>query len=167
MKNKFTVSADGLIATIQLKRRSGEIIHCHVDSADLPKLLAFNVSWYAAWNPKAKRFYVDCSRKVNGTWRTLSLHRFLMDEPEGLEIDHWNQESLDNRRENLRIATKSQNMMNRSGARSDSKTGHRAISHAYGKFMLKVTINGKKTYIGLFKTIEDAIAVRKQFPGYN
>lgn len=42
------------------------------------------------------------------------LHRAIMgDIPEGYEIDHINRNTLDNRKDNLRIVTRSQNLQNR------------------------------------------------------
>lgn len=42
------------------------------------------------------------------------LHRVIMgDIPAGMEIDHINRNTLDNRRDNLRIVTRSQNLQNR------------------------------------------------------
>jgi hypothetical protein len=40
------------------------------------------------------------------------MHRVIMGEPQHADIDHINGDGLDNRRENLRIATRSQNMRN-------------------------------------------------------
>lgn len=44
--------------------------------------------------------------------KSISMHRFIMGNPHGLEIDHINGNGLDNRRENLRIGTHKQNMQN-------------------------------------------------------
>ena len=41
------------------------------------------------------------------------MHRLIINCPKGLEVDHINHNGLDNRRENLRIVTRSQNFMNR------------------------------------------------------
>lgn len=45
--------------------------------------------------------------------KKIYLHRFLMNSPEGLIVDHINHQTLDNRRENLRVVTHSENMKNR------------------------------------------------------
>jgi hypothetical protein len=168
MKNHYEVSADGLTATIFLKRRSGEIIHCRVDSADLPKLQGFNVTWHASWSKYTHSFYARCNDRANGKHMTIWIHRFLMDAPQGLDVDHRNHDTLDNRRENLRVSTRSGNGMNRKGAASHSKTRQRGICHypSRGKFILQLTINGKRRTVGYFATIDEAIAVRNQFQEY-
>jgi hypothetical protein len=168
MKNHYTISTDGLTATIFLKRRSGEIIHCLVDSADLPKLLAFKTTWYAQWRNDIQDFYVWGNVIVGDKRTNIYMHRFLMDEPEGLQVDHRNHITTDNRRSNLRIVTQSVNQMNRKGAQRNSKSGHRGISfhRTTGKFRFVATINGKQKHMGLFGTAEDALEARKAFPHY-
>lgn len=42
-----------------------------------------------------------------------SMHRFLMDDPKGMDIDHVNGNGCDNRRCNMRLATRAENNMNR------------------------------------------------------
>src|SRR3982750_4601257 len=101
MKNHYTISDDGMTATIWLKRRSGEIIHCHVDSADLPKLLALRITWHANWNNDIQGFYVLGNVTAGDKRITVQMHRFLMDAPQGFEVDHWNHDTLDNRRSTL------------------------------------------------------------------
>jgi len=96
------------------------------------------------------------------------MHRFLMGEPRGLQIDHWDHDTLNNRRYNLKVVTRSGNLMNRKGANRNSNSGHRGVSlhTSTGKLQLRVTINGIQTYVGLFTTIEDALAARNEYPGY-
>jgi hypothetical protein len=171
MKNHYTISPDGLIATIQLKRRNGEILHCLVDSADLPKLQGFNVTWHASWHNDIQDFYVEGNVRDDGEKskrRLVRMHRFLTDAPRGLEVDHWNHITTDNRRSNLRVVTHSVNQMNRKGATCKSKSGHRGIflNRKHGKFYLTVTINGERKTIGYFDTVEEALTARDSFPEY-
>lgn len=48
---------------------------------------------------------------ING--KKVYLHRLLMGSPRDMVVDHLNQQTLDNRRENLKIVTHSENMLNR------------------------------------------------------
>lgn len=54
------------------------------------------------------------TKKLNGekTTKTIYMHRVIMDAPDDLVVDHKNHNRLDNRRENLRICTPSENQLN-------------------------------------------------------
>ncbi len=71
--------------------------------------------------------------------------------------DHINGDTLDNRRENLRLATASQNAMNRR-PRSDNKSGVRGVcwDKRYQKWEAYVKVDGKQKKIGRFVSIEQA-----------
>lgn len=57
-----------------------------------------------------------------------SMSRFIMDAPDDMQVDHINHDTLDNRRENLRVITHQKNQMHRNGAFANSKTGIRGLS---------------------------------------
>jgi len=71
------------------------------------------------------------------------------------EIDHCNQIKVDNRIENLREATRSQNAANRPVKKRDGSNVRGATYHA-GKWQSYCTINGHNTYLGRFSTPEEA-----------
>ena len=73
-------------------------------------------------------FYAACRIFRNGKNTTLYMHRLIMGEPKGKQVDHWNHDTLDNRRSNLRIVTNRQNNENRAGAYKNSKSGIRGVS---------------------------------------
>ena len=81
--------------------------------------------------------------------------------PKGLMIDHKCHNPACVRPVHLRLATNKQNMENRAGARSDSKSGVRGVSWvaANRKWMARVQHNGQSIYLGYFATIEEAGAV--------
>ena len=102
------------------------------------------------------------STQVNG--RTTSLHRLIMNAMPGTEIDHINGDKLDNRRENLRFVTRSQNMQNVRTLRSDSTTRVRNvfIEKRTGRYVVRVQLNGRSYYCGSFILLNDAAEVAKQ-----
>lgn len=86
----------------------------------------------------------------------LSMHRFIMNTPKGTIVDHRNHDSLDNRKANLRFATRSQNCCNkRISKRGTSK--YRGVGRTKtGKWQAIIYFNGKRIYLGLFTDEEDA-----------
>lgn len=83
-----------------------------------------------------------------------TLHRILLGLSNGdkREGDHKNHDTLDNRRScNIRIATSSQNKMNRRGNKS-RRGPFKGVSFEpdRNKFKAQIKINGKQTFIGRF-----------------
>jgi hypothetical protein len=78
--------------------------------------------------------------------------------PRTSEIDHINGNKLDNRIENLRRVSTSQNQQNRRGPQKNSTTKVRGVFWHVGKrkYMAKLKINGKQIYAGYFDDIEKA-----------
>lgn len=74
----------------------------------------------------------------------------------GLQVDHINGDSLDNRSENLRPATMSQNQMNQK-IHQASRSGFKGVRETSAdRFQARITINGKYLCIGTFPTKTDA-----------
>lgn len=74
--------------------------------------------------------------------------------PEGMLVDHINRIKTDNRIENLRLATQSQNLSNQPGRSSLGLP--KGVQIANSKFRAKIRIDGKTTHIGTFNTAEEA-----------
>lgn len=77
--------------------------------------------------------------------------------PEGVQIDHINGEKGDNRIENLRLATRSQNGCN-TKTRRDNTSGVKGVHwhKKTEKWQARIMIEGQRRSIGLFSTLEDA-----------
>lgn len=69
-------------------------------------------------------------------------------------IDHINQDKRDDRIENLRAATKSQNQANSS--RSSGTSIYRGVCFFANKWMAQIRTKNKKIYLGLYANEEDA-----------
>lgn len=77
------------------------------------------------------------------------------------EIDHENTIRDDNRIENIRDATRSQNQHNRRKNRKGSSRYKGVHFHkATGKWGAKIQVNGENRHLGLFDREEDAAQVR-------
>lgn len=88
--------------------------------------------------------------------KNLPLARWLLDAPEDKEVDHINGVKADNRRENLRLCTPSENKSNR-GLQKNNKLGVKGIHFGYGKFQANIKKDGKRHYLGAYKTIQEAV----------
>lgn len=73
------------------------------------------------------------------------------------DVDHINGDRSDNRICNLRSATRTQNNYNQRIS-SRNKSGHKGVSWCKqrDKWQVHIAINGKCTYVGRFKKLEDA-----------
>ena len=78
-------------------------------------------------------------------------------------IDHIDGDTKNNRIENLRLATTSQNQQN-TKIRVDNTSGVKGVSFIprFNKWCARININKKRTLIGYFKTLEEAKEARLQ-----
>lgn len=124
-----------------------------LDAADEP--LISGIKWYAVPASDGSTFYATRSHPETG--RQLRLHNVLMAPPTGMLVDHINRDGLDNRRENLRLATFKQNMANRRFPVGIS--GFRGV-YAYGRkrdrWSANISRNGQSTPVGVFDDPADA-----------
>ena len=78
---------------------------------------------------------------------------FLMGTRHGYVPDHVNRNSLDNRRVNLRWATRGHNSIN---WWRNSKYGRGAYANGYGRFASSIYVDKKLIYLGTFDTAAEA-----------
>lgn len=99
-----------------------------------------------------------CYCRVSIGGKTYLEHRLIYKMLTGSDpefIDHINGDGIDNRIENLRSVTHSENLAN-SKQTSKGKTGIKGVSPSYKGFRARITINGKSVDLGTFKTVEEA-----------
>ena len=102
-----------------------------------------------------------------GKQDSISLHRLVMNCPEGLEVDHIkhppkHENKFDNRKSNLRIVTKSENQMNKH--KQENNTSGIVGVHWHsrdGVWEAYISYNNKQIYLGRFNEKEDAAVIRK------
>jgi len=113
--------------------------------------------WHSWWNPKTQSFYAH--RRPDRVH--VFMHRVIMGLPTGLiglVVDHINQDTLDNRRSNLRIATYAQNSMNKKEKRG-TVAGLKGVSAVpSGKWQAAIWIAGRNVHLGTHETKEAAHA---------
>ena len=110
-------------------------------------------------SPRKKNFYAY--RKVRGV--SVFLHHMILPHREGYVVDHVNGQGLDNRRQNLRYATYSQNSCNQR-LRSDNMSGVKGVSWDARdrNWTAEVTVDGKKHRLGRFKMLSAARAAYRK-----
>lgn len=116
-------------------------------------------NWTVKISPHHKTQYAT-HRKIGGRE---TMHRLILSRILGRpllpteQVDHINLNGLDNRRENLRLATHSQNQAN--GSRYKNNTsGYKGVRyHAHNKkWGARIQVDGKRIFLGLFDTPEEA-----------
>jgi HNH endonuclease len=100
--------------------------------------------------------YVIRSFTVEGREGVVSLHREIMQPPQHLVVDHINGVRWDCRRENLRVITPSQNMMNRARFRNNS-SGWKGITRLHGKYHPRIEKDHRLIHLGVYENLETAV----------
>ena len=85
------------------------------------------------------------------------MHRVIMGNPKGVMIDHVNGDKLDNRRSNLRLATRSENFANGIVSKRN-KSGCKGVcwSRQMNKWDVRIKVNRKQIFLGLRDDLEEA-----------
>jgi HNH endonuclease len=123
-----------------------------IDDEDWP--LVSSYTWLVMEH--GKRTY---ARARDAFGDTIYMHRLILDIWDEREVDHINRDTLDNRRANLRIATVSQNRMNRSKFEGNYSSPYKGVSQRGKKWRAQITLDKKVIHIGTYDSeIEAAVA---------
>ena len=144
--NEIRIEKDYAVMVIKSKKR-GEV-EVLIDLGDVEKV-------------RAKKWSVNGVGYVTSDKGNTLLHRYIMGVTKrNVWVDHHNKNTFDNRRENLRVCTSSQNAMNR---KSVSNSGVKNVSRdsQRGKWKVNIKINGK-THSKRFTDFDDAVYYRNQ-----
>jgi hypothetical protein len=93
-------------------------------------------------------------RTPTGRLNTILMHKEILKAPAGLLIDHHNGDSLDNRRDNLRLASHSQNSCNARKTRTKTSSRFKGVhfSARKKKWIAKISFQKKEIWLGTFDT---------------
>ncbi len=128
-----------------------------VDAEDAERVLMYR---WSVFTPTKSAIYAQGRVSLgDGPKISISLHRYIMRPPKGLQVDHINGNGLDCRKANMRVATRSQNCSNRgkqSGGQTSVYKGVRKVNRRWGAQIGK---GGKRCHLGYFDSeIEAALA---------
>jgi hypothetical protein len=92
------------------------------------------------------------------------MHRLVLGAQKGQIVDHINGDRTDNRRSNLRFASKEGNAQN-AAKRSDNKSGHKGVSWDYKSKLweVRVKVNGRQRFGGRFSDLNEAAERARSF----
>lgn len=142
--------------TIQIPLTQGYIALVDEADADLAGLKWRVLKWKDLIYAR-KTYYVDKKQK------TLHMHRVILERvlgrslKKGEYVDHKDHNTLNNCRSNLRLASNSENQMNKR-LQGNNTSGHKGVCwlKREGKWVVYITINRKGKYVGLYEKLEDA-----------
>jgi hypothetical protein len=109
------------------------------------------------WRYNSKGYAVHYTR-VNGERKTVFMHRLILDAPRGLQVDHINRDRLDNRRANLRFATRSQNQANKERQKNNT-SGYKGVNWHAGRWAARIRVNRRRVHLGQYDDPETAALV--------
>ena len=114
-----------------------------VDTEDYAFLMRWK--WHASQGTST--WYAE--RMEKGT--KLKMHRAIMNVPKGMDIDHRNHYGLDNRRQNIRVCTRTQNQQNqRPTVGCTSK--YKGVSRESGKWRSRICIHNRNISLGAYES---------------
>jgi hypothetical protein len=111
-----------------------------IDSADLP--IVNQHKW------KIVNSYVVSTKGIK-------LHRLLMNPDDNKDIDHRNGDPLDNRRCNLRVCNRSQNLQNRRKFKNNT-SNYKGVTNCSGRFRARITIDRQQMHLGYYDNAYEA-----------
>ena len=109
------------------------------------------------------RWSVNKNRVMSTSRNRILLTHLIMFPPNGMVVDHINGNTLDNRKQNLRICTIAENNKNHKiyNTNTSGTTGV-YFDKQNNKWSAQIYINGKVKRLGRFADKEDAINIRKE-----
>ena len=146
----------GEYTKIYLKQK-GEFVCCLIDTEDTEKCKSVGI-----WSLGSNGYVSNCASGIY-------LHRFVMNCPDDMEVDHIYHNPLDNRKSQLRFATSSQQKMN-TKKRVDNSSGQRGVYYDKSRNTWNVNINfSDMSFRKRFKNYDDAVnmanTIYKQYFG--
>lgn len=151
-KEKQEYLQNKLMSTPKLYNSSGQcIFKVKETEIIIDEEMYYDIIKYK-WHKRPYGYYYGY---VNG--KNISLSKFVMNYSGIDYIDHINRNPLDNRRENLRIVTPAQNMMNKSSSKGSSSK-YVGVHKKGNKFKAQIRVDGENIVLG---TYDDEIKAAK------
>ena len=151
--NNYIIDEENGIAKIELNRRKEENLWAIIDLEDLDRVLSIPYTWFAKYDEDIDNFYAVTSWHIPNSNKSkpVHLHQFIMN-ANGKIVDHENHDTLDDRKENLRVIADSNNSRNRKSRNKNNKSGYRNVcwDKRENVWLVQLQIDGKCKRIGKF-----------------
>lgn len=163
MKNRYKICGDYTI--IYLDRRSGEPFETFIDTEDLDKIQNFAYKFTASKFRTPDDYYALATIYLGikdgiPRYSTVRLSRIVMDcvGNRRVVVDHRNYDTLDNRKNNLRVSSIDKNVKHRGRLNKNNTSGYRNVtwSESYKKWIVQLQINHKNKILGKFDDKDEA-----------
>lgn len=132
-----------------------------IDQEDWALVAAY--SWHAheSRSKWSSRWYARTSLLIQaGRRRKVSMQELIMNPPDGMEVDHLNGDGLDNRRSNLEVVTRSENLARQRVSPGRPKHSRfKNVSWEHGKWVAYAREDQKKKHLGRFTSEDEAALV--------
>lgn len=115
------------------------------------------------WHGRKSMYTTYVLTNIKGTRKKLRLHNIILPCNSLYEVDHINHNGLDNRKDNLRIVTRSQNNMNQKTPVNNT-SDHTGVSfnNQHKKWEAYITVNRYTYKLGMYLNKCDAVKARKE-----
>jgi len=123
-----------------------------VDDADYDSLMAMGKWYCTSKGYAAKTIQIGSWRRgEKKKYKRLLMHRVVINAPDNMQVDHKFGDKLDNRKENLRLCTASQNQGNSATGKNNTSGYKGVVWHTKaGKWNGQIRIRGKKIHLGTY-----------------
>ena len=113
--------------------------------------------WRAWWRSDIRGFYAVRTEHADGKAKMVLMHRIVMGAYPGQKTDHWDHDTLNNQRPNLRLCTNAENARNQRKHLDGRSTFKGATWIAYRqRWQAQIGVSGRKFFLGYFINERDA-----------
>jgi len=120
-----------------------------VDDEDYERVTQFK--WHAYYNKGVRGFYALHNLRIGCRHTTIYMHRFITNAQPNEKVDHWNHNTLDNQKHNIRRCTDLQSVANRRSYVNTSSP-YKGVwwDRKHKKWAVQITRNRKTLSLGYF-----------------
>lgn len=149
MRKENTIITNGNTSEIHIK---DQVVLIDTEDVDLIKQYCWCIngtSYVIAWDSNNEKM--------------IDLSRLIMNPPDDKIVDHRNGDTLNNKKENLRIVECRQNNMNKCLPKNNT-SGHKGVHwHKFcNKWIASIGLGYKLIHLGYFSNYEDAVKAREE-----